>query len=447
MNQGHRTYSIPHPTAPRPRRWPHPLTVLMLLCGLFIVYGTTIPFEPVEQPISIAEGWKQAIEASSERSSRTDRVANVLLFLPLGAVFAARLARSGVGLIGSVLLAAMTGATLSISVETLQINLQMRVTSVSDVMTNTAGAILGGIVGWTMAIRVWPLLEPKLRLGVAAHPLAMLAVVASSGWALVEFAPFVPSLDFGELKQSIRSARPIPFGPSIGGVQPDVDRSALVVEMLTWVLLGGLIALALQESGRRGGVLIVRTVVLAALVRTGVEVLQLIFPGHVADATQIILAMGGAAVAATVITMQPSRSLRSWTGPALAVWWVAMVIEGIRPFDTLSFTGQLHVTAFFPFYSYFLTPPPAALTIAAEKVASTVPMGTLLALRYFKVTPMTAALVGGAFGLGIESIQMFNAARIADFTDVFLAGFGAWVGALAVRSWGAPRSNRANRTG
>ena len=430
-----------HRPTPARRPGPHPLTVLAALCGLFIVYGTTIPFEPVAEPIPLAEGWRRAVDAASQRSSRTDRAANVLLFMPLGAMIAARLGRAGAGPIGSVLVASAVGAALSFGVETLQINLRMRVTSVSDLMNNAIGSALGGVIGWLLARWAWPWLWPTLKRGAATSPLAALAIVSSIGWGVIELAPFVPSADVGDLKQAVKSARLIPFGPSIGGSRPDPDPWAWAVEALSWSLLGGLVALAVRERGERGVELVAETIVLSAAFRAGVELVQLGFPGHVTDATPVVLASAGAAASALAVAAFPRLPARAWIGPGLVVWAASVLIDGAVPFDSFGRPRALDSWMAFPFYSYFWSPPTSALTNAAEKVASMVPLGFLLASRSRGRTPATVALAGWAAGASIEATQLFNAARTPDLTDTFLAAFGAWLGCSALRAWESSRTS------
>ncbi len=124
---------------------------LWILFTLFIVYGTTIPFD-------FRVGWSGAMDKlahlplnplispdSGQRVSIPDEVQNVLLFIPFGAfgVLAGRSRRRA----SIPRLISVTGMALALSasVETLQLFSAVRVTSVGDVTTNVTGAILGGV--------------------------------------------------------------------------------------------------------------------------------------------------------------------------------------------------------------------------------------------------------------------------------------------------------------
>jgi hypothetical protein len=188
--------------------------------------------------------------------------------------------------------------------------------------------------------------------------------------------------------------------------------------------------------------LVAETVVLTGAFRAAVELVQLGFPGHSTDATSVVLASIGASVSAVAVAIRPGLPARAWIVPALFVWASAVLIEGAIPIDAFGRPRGLDARMAFPFYSYFWAPPTAALTNAAEKVTSMVPLGFLLAARSRRWTPAASALAGWAAGASIEAIQLFNAARTPDITDTFLAAAGAWLGGSAWRSWGAGRTSR-----
>jgi glycopeptide antibiotics resistance protein len=197
------------------------------------------------------------------------------------------------------------------------------------------------------------------------------------------------------------------------------------------------VALAVRERGWRGVGLVAETVVLTATFRAGVELVQLGFPGHSTDATSVVLASLGASVSAVAVATRPRLPARSWIVPALFVWASAVLIDGATPIGAFGPPRGLDARMAFPFYSYFWSPPTAALTNAAEKVTSMVPLGFLLAARSRRWTPVVSALAGWTAGASIEAIQIFNAVRTPDITDTFLAAAGAWLGSSAWRSWDA----------
>src|SRR5262249_15200039 len=122
-------------------RWRNdPFPALLLLWGLFILYGTLLPFEFSATSELIVDRIKRIWERPLRGSSWADVEANVLFFLPWGFLTALLLARRGAGFIASVAVALCSGACLSFAVEFLQLFVLTRNPSFVDLVTNTFGA-------------------------------------------------------------------------------------------------------------------------------------------------------------------------------------------------------------------------------------------------------------------------------------------------------------------
>jgi glycopeptide antibiotics resistance protein len=74
-----------------------------------------------------------------------DVVGNLLLFVPLGLTFAAASTRASRW--GRLAAATVSGALLSLLIEVVQLAMPSRASDVDDVLFNTVGAMLGGLVG------------------------------------------------------------------------------------------------------------------------------------------------------------------------------------------------------------------------------------------------------------------------------------------------------------
>ena len=130
-----------------------PRRTLWLLYTAFIIYGTTIPFH-------FAGGWDEALlklrslplnplvaPDTGRRLSIPDVVQNVLFFLPFGVFgFLAGSRRT----MGRIILVTLLGLCLSLGMESLQLFTIDRVTSLGDVLTNTAGAFIGAVAAWQL---------------------------------------------------------------------------------------------------------------------------------------------------------------------------------------------------------------------------------------------------------------------------------------------------------
>ena len=217
-----------------------PSTVLLVLWGMFIIYGTLIPFAFTNDVGQVVAKLHLVGDTLNRPSSRSDVVSNVLLFLPWGGLFTFRRARRGAGFWPALLGATFSGMALSGLVETCQLFAPSRIPSLVDLATNTAGATLGALAGWAFERRVWPTWSPRLARLVTERPIAACALAAAAGLVLAGLSPFDVSIDPGDLRAALKRRGPVPFGPSLGGASPTAEPWSWGQEGLSAVLMGAL---------------------------------------------------------------------------------------------------------------------------------------------------------------------------------------------------------------
>ncbi len=194
--------AAPAAHAPSPARLARTLWILFTL---FIVYGTTIPFD-------FRVGWSGAMAKiahlslnplispdTGRRVSIPDEVQNVLLFIPFGAlgVLAGR-SRPRLSFRRLIFVTGLALA-LSVSVETLQLFSADRVTSVGDVTTNVAGAILGGFTAIAGRGILDRLMQRLRATGITDKETFYPAVVFAVLLCVAAWEPFDVTLDVGSL--------------------------------------------------------------------------------------------------------------------------------------------------------------------------------------------------------------------------------------------------------
>jgi VanZ family protein len=172
--------------------------------------------------------------------SRADLLANVVAYVPLGAMigyaFSGRRSPLGVAL-----LAVMAGGALSAGVEIVQACLPARTSSVADVLANVAGVLLGLLV-----LLPWRRLvvrrdgSPRIA-SMSAPPLGHMAVAAIAMWFAQQTFPWVLTLDVGQLRQNFVFAKPL-----LGGELP-LEPWRLARHVANWVSLGLLFAASVQS--------------------------------------------------------------------------------------------------------------------------------------------------------------------------------------------------------
>jgi VanZ family protein len=177
---------------------------LLLSLGytLLICYATLYPFRGWTEP---AHGFRGALFLElPDHLSRSDLVVNVLAYLPLG-FFWQRLRPRGTHLLVTSLQALALGFCLSYSLEVLQACLPTRVSSLSDLIANCAGVCAGALAAGNYArSSARPAWHSWRESHLLPGALSELAWAAIACWALAQWAPFVPTVDLGELKHGIK---------------------------------------------------------------------------------------------------------------------------------------------------------------------------------------------------------------------------------------------------
>lgn len=143
-------------------------TLITLAGALIVLLATLFPFDahwPAGHSFSqIFQRFEWDITRHSTASKIYDITTNIVLFMPLGFGVAARVLRSGFRRRNlAVAAAAITGMLLSMSVEMVQLFLPERDPSLIDILSNTTGALVGGLVvrSWGQ----WMLIALPQRIG------------------------------------------------------------------------------------------------------------------------------------------------------------------------------------------------------------------------------------------------------------------------------------------
>ena len=126
-------------------------------------------------------------------------------------------------------------------------------------------------------------------------------------------------------------ARLIPFGQSPGRADAGGQGLFMGAELLAWMLVGGLFALAARESGRRGAQAIVLAVALASGLSLAIEATQVLIPGRDVDLTSVVLAFSGSAIGATLVVHLAAVDSRRWIVPACLIWGLATLLAAWNP--------------------------------------------------------------------------------------------------------------------
>ncbi len=195
-----------------------------------------------------------------------DLVANLLGYVPLGALMLVARVRAGDSPGRGLLLALMLGAALSFSMEMLQNWLPRRVPSNLDLALNAAGSAIGAALGWGVhvagGVDRWQSLRERWFIAGSAGGLALLLL-----WPIGLLFPAPVPLALGQvlprLQEAVQSA--LQGSPVLGALSPWLDADPAYEPLsagqeLATVALGMLapcmVALAVAQPGWRRVVLV-----------------------------------------------------------------------------------------------------------------------------------------------------------------------------------------------
>lgn len=376
-------------SAPRSRSF---VPWLLLAVIALIAYGSLYPFN--FKPDAIQGGVLQALhQLSWARAGRGDRIANVLLYLPLGFCLFLWLAmrlRRDVALIVAVL----CGSLLSLSIEVAQVYISIRVPSFVDLTLNALGTLLGAGIGVA-----WGTIGGWMRLPTRPEKPNRdpSAAVLVGLWLIWRLAPFVPHFDLGKLKSALRPL-----------FDPQIEAGAVLLYLTYWLVVSQALSALVSRPHLLEALLLLIAGVLAG---------RLIVANQAFVPEELLALVLLLPIVALLyrMTSRPRRLL------LVASMLVAFVVERLAPFN---FTGPPANFDFWPFLHWF----EAGLSTSLQSVDWSAFFGLLFLLgavlwviRYSGATFNFAAGLLLGLVLVTEVLQLWLPGRTGSLTDPLLA--------------------------
>ncbi len=340
--------------------------------------------------------------------SHTDILGNILLFIPIGAAawfyFYSRKEERAPALWHGMGYSFL----FSLFIEITQIFLRYRVPSIHDVFTNTLGGLAGAWLASRLFFRYGRSGARYFSRHLRAYPGSLAVLIFVAYILLYQLLPFVPGIDRPEHLLS-------PLHPREW--LADGERLKDVLILLPLALATGLLS-TLPARGSRLAKLMNVTVLLTLLFFS--ETVHLVMAGRALDIYRLAVLLGGV-VAGRHIVKQRTAALRM----SLAL----LVIAGYMfPFH---FDFAFHLAAdrllkmLTPFYFYYKT---TSIWNIWDMAFSLLLGGVVAWLVHGRPAsagqrPYMALLVI----VLLEGTQIFIKQRIADITDILMAGFGVFI--------------------
>jgi glycopeptide antibiotics resistance protein len=373
--------------AGRSKHFAAPL-LLAVVTGL-IVYVSLFPFRFVADGPGLADALRSL---SWARAGRGDMFNNVLLYAPFG-FCVALLVEPRWGRMAGIVAGTLLGAALSLSLEVLQASVAVRVSSLRDLSLNTAGALLGTLLGTVfhaLGSRVSPQGAPRSRSAFVAMSILVL-------WLLERLWPLLPDPGLRQLK---RAVRPL--------LTPHIEWLALAGFLVGWLVVAQVVfGLARRQRAMDAFLIVIATVLVG---RTFVA-------GSTLDVAEI------AAIALLLPLLVPLSRLedgmRSTLVAVLLGTWLAWA--AVRPL----LDGVPLPEAGLPGLREMLlrnVPPPPLL---ANKAFSYLALGWLLTGA--GLVPHVAAGMIVLFVLLLTMLQVGAPVPAYGWVDVLIACLAGWV--------------------
>jgi len=217
------------------------LLIGWVICVIYIIYGTLLPFEFAFQLEDIARNIKRANfipfynEYEGRRFSIPDVVSNLLLFIPYGFLLYWILQHKGIGIAKSKLICILSALLFSSMIEFLQLFSISRKSDITDVINNTIGTWIGCILSNIFLILFKDKLFHQLNITRQKNPLFIFLILYSLLILLGFMYPFDISIDVGDLKHKIKDINLIPF-PHNNQINPSfID---IGINTITFIIFG-----------------------------------------------------------------------------------------------------------------------------------------------------------------------------------------------------------------
>lgn len=281
------------------------MRALLLITSLLIVYGSLYPFALQSEPVASTQ-IAQLINFNIFRTGLGDILSNVLVFLPFGYLYAEDNKARGKSpqLAGCLLL----GFVLAWGIQFAQLWFAGRVPWGGDAALNLIGVLLGFLLSSSTSF----LMSRKLFIGNTIGSVSLLIAI---GLVIAKLAPFAPSLDFGDVKNNLKT---------LAG-SPAIDPFWVFQNFSYWLAIFALLA----RSGLR---LPVWHQLLLVAVTLGLKLFIVMSNLTLAHILGAILAM-------TVWTLMGLR-IPQWL--VATVFALGVLGYGLEPFEARSTPGAFH---------------------------------------------------------------------------------------------------------
>lgn len=349
---------------------------------LLATYVSIYPFDFQFRPID-AETLRAFLDSWRHMSSRGDILGNVVLFVPFG-ILGMLAARPGTQNLRRLLQVCLLGTVFAFVLQVAQFYLPSRDQALQDVVWNLLGTVAGATLGLVAG-------EYLLSTAARAREVRLVPWALIAGWLFYRLIPFVPSIDFQNVKDSLK--------PLL--LHPELTATGVFVDAVGWLVIAYLLRYA--QRGRS----LSRFLPILILADFALEVLIV---RNQVSASNVLGAL--VAVIAWFVWL---RRIRRPAGPIALLMLLMLAVKGAAPFELREEAASF---AWLPFKGYLGGSMWLNTQAACEKLFH---YGSLVYLlwrtRFDRVLTTTVAFLVVLF---IELAQIGLAGHSPEITDPLL---------------------------
>lgn len=394
-----------------------------VLFAVFILYGTTIPFNFNRDPDHVRErirelSWNPLTRPDGRRASIPDAVQNVMLFMPFGVLGSLACHRRFTSPAMSAAVVVASGVALSALVETLQLLTVDRIAATSDLLTNGLGTLAGVLVAQQGRQRSAALVRDYGSARWTATAWTYPALIALALILVAAWQPFDFAIDVGSVGSKLRALYRDPWqrGPLTDEGSAVVSYSLATIALVQWFR---------SASVRRAWL---KGVVCAVVLVLGLELSQAFVGSRTPAGSDAAVRLLGVAAGACLVPALPGRE--GWRPWVLLLFLACVTSAVIATWSPFQVRDQRQAFAWFPMLAYYRTNWFPAISHVIELGLVYFPFGFVLAaIHRGRSVVKTAFLTALAAAVGVEYGQAWFVDRYPDITDVAVSALGGGVGA------------------
>lgn len=405
--------------------------------GLFIVYGSLLPFEINDRTLEMAwAAFKKVPLLNLGVYSRADWIANILLYIPFSFFLSAVVIKDNLSLffkISSALFVLLVGSALAVGVEFFQLFFPPRTVSQNDLIAEFIGTNIGIFVWLFFGLKLVEL-SRKIAFREKESGYAFL-ILYSIFYLILSFFPFDFVVSSIELSNNL-AVKKIEFINDFYGQKYSVILMRSGLEMFAVIPLGFLI----YRVAERYYFNFVFIFIVATIFSVTIEALQLFLITGVSQGISIFSKIFGIIIGAVVCKKIHINFRQAYKMTSKFFWRMCIIyVFVLCVANGWSFDGmdehqgvaeKVSDIKWLPFYYHYYVSEVEALTSLMYVVAMYAPIGVGYWLWQSQGVRRVEVIVVVSIMLAVfmEVGKLFFSVKHPDPTNLIIAGFSSFLG-------------------